>query len=95
MSASPIAPAAGRFVVSAERWSGGWDLFIDGAGLSSGGGVTQVTSLDDADAQVRSYLQSVYQADFSTVEIDIALPGHPARSPESRWRASARPAPTG
>ncbi len=74
---------AGRLVVSVERWSGGWDLFIDGAGLSSGGGVTQVTSLDDADAQVRSYLQSVYQADFSNVEIDIALPDQAGASKTS------------
>ena len=71
---TPGASLAGRLVVSVEKWSGGWDLFIDGAGLSSGGGVTQVTSLDDADAQVRSYLEAVYKADFSTVEIDIALP---------------------
>ena len=76
----PIA-SAGRLVVSAERWSGGWDLFIDGVGLSSGGGVTQVTSLEDADAQVRSYLESVFEADFSTVEIDIALPDHPGLKP--------------
>lgn len=74
MSTSPEVSVARRLVVSVEKWSGGWDLFIDGAGLSSGGGVTQVTSLDDVDAQVRSYLEAVYQADFSTVEIDIALP---------------------
>jgi hypothetical protein len=67
-------PAHGRFVVSVEKWSGGWDLHIDGDGLHSGGGVTQVTNLDEADAQVRSYLQAVLAADFSDAVIDIALP---------------------
>ena len=64
----------GRFVVSVAKWSGGWDLYIDGDGLSSGGGVTQVTSLDEADAQVRNYLSSVFAADFTNAVIDIALP---------------------
>jgi len=74
MSASPGSSTTGRFVVSVARWSGGWDLHIDGDGLNSGGGVTQVTNLDDADAQVRSYLRSVFEADFSDAVIDIALP---------------------
>jgi hypothetical protein len=63
----------GRFVVSVERWSGGWDLHIDGTGLR-GGGVTQVTDLDEAEVQVRTYLKSVFDADFSHAVIDIALP---------------------
>lgn len=63
---------AGRFVVNAARWSGGWDLFIEGEGLSSGGGVTQVTSLEHAEDQVREYLRSVLEADFSDAVIDIA-----------------------
>ena len=63
-----------RFEVRAERWPGGWDLYIDGDGLSSGGGVTQVTGLDDAEAQVRDYLESVFQTDFSNAVIDIAIP---------------------
>lgn len=67
-------PSNRRFVVSVARWSGGWDLYIDGDGLSSGGGVTQVTSLDDADSQVRNYLRSVLQSDVSNAVIDIALP---------------------
>jgi hypothetical protein len=60
-------------VVSVSRWSGGWDLFIEGEGLS-GGGVTQVATLVDADTQVRNYLRSIFQADFSDAVIDIALP---------------------
>jgi hypothetical protein len=64
----------GRFVVSVAKWSGGWDLYIDGDGLNSGGGVTQVASLEDADAQVRNYLTALFQTDFSDAVIDIALP---------------------
>lgn len=63
---------AGRFVVNVAKWSGGWDLFIEGEGLSSGGGVTQVTSLEHAADQVREYLTSVFEADFSDAVIDIA-----------------------
>ena len=65
----------GRFVVSVEKWSGGWDLHIDGDGLNSGGGVTQVTSLDEADTQVRAYLRSVFETDFSDAVIEICAPG--------------------
>lgn len=78
--------------MSVERWSGGWDLHIDGAGLNSGGGVTQVTNLDDADAQVRSYLMSVFESDFSDAVIDIALPEADERFIPSRplpWPAEA------
>jgi hypothetical protein len=70
----PNPPPTGRFVVSVAKWSGGWDLYIDGDGLSSGGGVTQATSLDDVDTQVRNYLRSLFQTDFSNAVIDIALP---------------------
>ena len=68
-----VAGLLGRFVVSVERWSGGWDLHIHGTGLG-GGGVTQVIDLDDAEAQVRTYLRSVFDADFTHAVIDIALP---------------------
>ncbi len=68
-----VAGLPGRFVVSVERWSGGWDLHIHGTGLG-GGGVTQVIDLDDAEAQVRTYLRSVFDADFTHAVIDIALP---------------------
>lgn len=68
------APTRGRFLVSVAPWQGGWDLFIDGEGLSSGGGVTQAASLDEADARVRDYLSAVFDRDFSDAVIDIALP---------------------
>ena len=69
----PSSSPTDRYVVSVARWSGGWDLFIEGEGLG-GGGVTQVATLDDADTQVRTYLSSIFQADFSNAVIDIALP---------------------
>jgi hypothetical protein len=69
-----IPPTGRRFVVNVARWSGGWDLYIEGEGLNSGGGVTQVTNLDQADAQVRNYLRSIFQMDFSDAVIEIALP---------------------
>ena len=82
----------GRFVVSAAKWPGGWDLYIDGDGLHSGGGVTQVTSLDDADAQVRSYLRSVFQSDFSNAVIEIVLPDDTLNShPDCMRMGQTRP----
>ena len=70
----PSSSPTGRFVVTVAKWSGGWDLYIEGEGLNSGGGVTQVTTLDEADAQVRKYLRSIFQTDFSDAVIDIVLP---------------------
>ena len=60
----------GRFIVRAEKWSGGWDLLVEGE-LMPGGGVTQVTRLIDADQQVREYLRDVYDRDFSQAVIEI------------------------
>ena len=47
----------GRFVVRAEKWSGGWDL--PSSAFMPGGGVTQVTRLIDAEQRVRDYLRAV------------------------------------
>jgi hypothetical protein len=63
-------PGHGRFVVRAEKWSGGWDLLVHGE-LMPGGGVTQVTRLVDAEQRVREYLRTVYDRDFSHAEIEI------------------------
>jgi len=60
----------GRFVVRAEKWSGGWDLIVESE-LMPGGGVTQVTQLIDADQSVRDYLRAVYDRDFSQAVIEI------------------------
>ena len=53
----------------AEKWSGGWDLIVEGE-LMPGGGITQVTQLIDA-TSVRDYLRAVYDRDFSQAVIEI------------------------
>ena len=60
----------GRFVVRAKKWSGGWDLLVEGD-LMPGGGVTQVTRLIDADQRVREFLSAVFDRDFSQAVIEI------------------------
>lgn len=57
-------------MVRAEKFSGGWDLLVEGD-LMPGGGVTQVTRLTDADQSVRAYLTTVYDRDFSEAVIEI------------------------
>lgn len=51
--------------VTARRWAEGWELHVDGEG------VTQVRTLDRAVAQVRDYLSTVHDADFSSADIDV------------------------
>lgn len=51
--------------VTALRWTGGWELHIDGEG------VTQVRTLDHAVSQVRDYLETVHDRDFSDAEIEL------------------------
>ena len=63
--------AVKAFTVRAVRWKQGWELHIDGEG------VTQVRTLDRAAEQVRDYLQSMHGTDFSdaTVEVTPDLDG--------------------
>jgi DNA-directed RNA polymerase specialized sigma subunit len=53
------------YTVKAIKWSGGWELHIDGEG------VTQVKTLDKADQMVRSYLETRYDKDFASVAIEV------------------------
>lgn len=53
------------FTVTARRWSGGWELHIEGEG------VTQVRTLDHAAAQVRDYLETLHDRDFGAAEIEL------------------------
>lgn len=53
------------YTVTAVRWSRGWELHIEGEG------VTQVRTLDQATEQVRDYLTTVHQADFSEASIRV------------------------
>lgn len=50
-------------VARAVPWSGGWELHVDGVG------VTQVVVLDDASEQVRSLLATVGRADSEDVRV--------------------------
>lgn len=54
-----------RYLVRAVRWEHGWELHIPGAG------VTQSRSLSGADQQVRDYLETLYDADASAVDLNI------------------------
>lgn len=53
------------YEVNARRWSGGWELHIEGEG------VTQVRTLDRAVDQVRDYLATMHDRDFDDVDIEI------------------------
>lgn len=53
-----------RYNVRAERWAEGWELHIDGLG------VTQVRTLDRAHQQVADYVETVTDSDE---EIEITL----------------------
>ena len=55
------------YKVIAKRWDGGWELHIQGEG------VTQVRTLDKAEAQVRDWLATMHDKDFSDTEI-IVMP---------------------
>ncbi len=68
-------PPHGRFVVNALKGPDGWELDIEGEGLTSGGGITHTGSLDDAVEAVRSHLQATYGVDFSDAIIEVVFPG--------------------
>ena len=53
------------YTVTAVRWDGGWELHIEGEG------VTQVRTLDRAVDQVRDYLATVHERDFDAADIEI------------------------
>lgn len=53
------------YTVRAVRWAHGWELHIEGEG------VTQCRTLDQADQQVRDYLATVHDHDFDGAEIVV------------------------
>lgn len=57
------------YTVTAKRWEHGWELHIDGVG------VTQSRTLDSADRMVRDYIKSLTGRDAAadTVEIRAAI----------------------
>lgn len=54
------------FSVQAKRWAGGWELHVDGVG------VTQSGTLDDAEAMVRDYIESLTGRDTTGDTVEIA-----------------------
>ena len=71
------------YTVTAMRWKHGWELHIDGIG------VTQSRSLADAESMVRDYLAIDEIADARTAMIMITpdlngLENRPRRSAENR-----------
>lgn len=53
-------------VVRAQRWDGGWELHVDGIG------VTQVDAIASAERQVRDYIETITGVELAaedTVEI--------------------------
>ena len=53
------------YTVRAIKWSGGWELHIDGIG------VTQVRTLDRAATQVRDYLETILDEKITDVEVVV------------------------
>lgn len=53
------------YTVTAKRWAHGWELHIDGVG------VTQSRTLADAERMVRDYIETALDIDVSRVGIDI------------------------
>ena len=54
-----------EYTVRAVKWSGGWELHIDGVG------VTQVRTLDKADAQVHDYLETLLGENVDDVDVTL------------------------
>lgn len=53
------------YTIRAKRWSGGWELHIEGIG------VTQVRSLARAEQQARDYLETLLDIDTSDAEVMV------------------------
>ena len=53
------------YTVAARRWKHGWELHIDGIG------VTQSKTLATAASMVREYIESLTEQDVTTAEIVI------------------------
>lgn len=70
------------YVVRAKRWAHGWELHIDGVG------VTQSRTLDGAEQMVRDYVETLTDRDVSdaTVVIEPDLGGLEAKAADVRMQ---------
>jgi hypothetical protein len=59
------APGANTYHVTAKRWKHGWELHIDGVG------VTQSRTLDTAEQMVRDYIETLTDKDVSGDKVVI------------------------
>lgn len=61
------------YVTHARRWEsdsdGGWELYVDGVG------VTQVDHLNDAEAQVRDFIETISGESAQSCEVRILVEG--------------------
>jgi predicted XRE-type DNA-binding protein len=53
------------YMVRAKRWEGGWELHVDGVG------VTQSRTLETAETQVRDLIETMLESDASGVEVVV------------------------
>lgn len=58
-----------RYEVTAVPWAGGWELHVDGVG------VTQSRTLDAAEQQVRDFLATLLGEDASTADVAVRRRG--------------------
>lgn len=72
--------------VTAKRWAKGWELHIEDEG------VTQVRTLDHAEAQVRDYLATMHDRDFGDAEVRVAPELGPLTERVSQARKHTRDA---
>ena len=80
MAARVTAASVGtdKYNVTARRWKHGWELHIDGVG------VTQSRTLDTAEQMVRDYIETLTDKDVSRDAVVITPDGR--SHPESRFR---------
>lgn len=58
-------------MVRTVKCAAGWELHIEGERLVGDRDVMEVAALDDAEAQVRSYLETKYEDDFSDAIVEL------------------------
>src|SRR3546814_790428 len=65
MPTEGVAGMSETYTARAVRWEHGWELHIEGEG------VTQVRTLDKATDQIRDYLETMHERSFDDAEISV------------------------